>query len=240
MAAKYAMADWRDLHVSFKEDFIDHNSKYQCIQIPLIVSIRSMHPSSVEMRIRQTAALKAHIERLLAPATVMDCWQMSTKTCDNVKRSAAGKTSCPPRIGEIPSCSQQSNLVAHLACAVLEGSKMLLDDAAPKVSWSDDLEQHKPNGRYRDLSELQNHCEVYGHLTSHRLRQNAILKSFLYLAGSSCTSDGQEKNRSYNNIAKILIRVINNLSHAHGETAYNVCAAIAGEAPTCIETKKQS
>jgi hypothetical protein len=234
------MTDWRNLHVSFKEHCIDNNSKDQCIQIPLVVSIRSMHPSSVEMRIRQTAALKAHIERLLAPATVMDCWQMSTETCDNVRRSMTGKTSRPPRIDEIPSCRQQSNLVAHLACAVLEGSKMLLDDEVPKVSWSDDLEQHKPIGRYPDLSELRTHCEVYGHLTSHRLRQNAILKSFLYLAGSSCTPDGQEGSRSYNNIAKILIRVINNLSHAHGETAYNICAAIAGKAPTCIETKKQN
>jgi hypothetical protein len=234
------MTDWRNLHVCFKEHCIDNNSKDRCIQIPLVVSIRSMHPSSVEMRIRQTAALKAHIERLLAPATVMDCWQMSTETCDHVKRSMTGKTSRPPRIDEIPSCSQQSNLVAHLPCAVLEGSKMLLDDEVPKVSLSDDLEQHKPIGRYPDLSELQTHCEVYGHLTSHRLRQNAILKSFLYLAGSSCTPDGQEGSRSYNNIAKILIRVINNLSHAHGETAYNICAAIAGEAPTCIETKKQN
>jgi hypothetical protein len=234
------MADWRNLHVSFKENCINYNSEFQCIQIPLVVSIRGMHLSSVEMRIRQTAVLKAHIERLLAPATVTDCWQMSTKTCDKVKRSTAGKPSCPPRIDEIPSCSQQSSFVAHLACAILEGSKVLLDDAAPKTSWSDDLEQHKPIGRYPDLSELRIHCELYGHLTSHRLRQNAILKSFLYLAGSNCTPDGGDGSRSYNNVAKILIRVINNLSHAHGETAYNVCAAIAGEAPTRIETKKQN
>jgi hypothetical protein len=33
--------------------------------------------------------------------------------------------------------------------------------------------------------------------------------------------------------------VINNLSHAHSDTAYNVCAAIAGKARTYIETKKQ-
>lgn len=234
------MADWRNLHVSFKEHCIDHNSKDQCIQIPLVVSVRSMHPSSVRMRICQTEALKAHIERLLAPATVMDCWQISTKTCDNVKRSTVGKTSCQPHVGETPSCSQQSNLVAHLACAILEGSKMLLDDEAPKVSWSDDLEQHKPIGRYPDLSELRTHCEVYGQLTSHRLRQISILKSFLYLAGSSYAPDGQEMSRSYNNIAKILIHVTNNLSHAYGETAYNVCAAIAGEAPTWIEIKKQN
>lgn len=234
------MADWRTLHVSFKEHCIDHNSKDQCIQIPLVVSIRSEHPSSVEMRLLQTAALKAHIERMLAPATVMDCWQMSTKTCDNVKRSTTGKSGSPPRIDETSPCSQQSNLVTHLACAVLEGSKMLLDDEVPKVSWSDDLEQHKPNGVYPDLSQLGTHCEVYGQLTSHRLRQNAILKSFLYLAGRNRTSEGQEGNRSYNNLAKILISVINNLTHAHGETAYNVCAAIAREAPMSIETEKQN
>jgi len=233
------MTDWRNLHVSFKEHCIDHNSKDQCIQIPLVVSVRSMYPSSVEMRICQTEALKAHIERLLAPATVMDCWQVSTKTCDNIKRNTIGKTNCQPHVGETPSCSRQPNVVAHLACAVLEGSKMLLDDEAPKVSWSDDLEQHKPIGRYPDLSELRSHCEVYGHLTSHRLRQNAILKSFLYLADSSCTLDGQEGSQYYNKIAKILIRVINNLSRAYGEAAYNVCAAIAGEAPTCKKIEKR-
>lgn len=232
------MADWRNLHVSFKENSIDHSNKDQCIQIPLVVSIRSMHPSSVETRLRQTAALKARIERLLAPATVMDCWQISTQTRGDVKNSPTAKTSRPPRIDETPSRSPQSNLAAHLACAVLEGSKILLDDEAPKVSWSDDLEQHKPNGRYPDLSELRTHCEVYGHLTSHRLRQNAILKSFPCLAENDRIAAGQEGSRSYNDIAKILIRVINNLSHAHGKTAYNVFAAIAGEAHICIEIQQ--
>jgi hypothetical protein len=218
------MAELRTLHVSFKEYCIDHSSKDQRIQIPLVVSVRNMHPSSVEMRVSQTAALKAHIERLLAPATVMDCWQMPTETCGKTKGSMTGKANRPPRIDDTPSCSQQANLVAHLACAVLEGSKILLDDKVPKVSWSDNL---------------RTQCEVYGHLTSHRLRQNAILKGFLYLAGSSCISDGQKRSRSYNNLAKILISVINNLSHAHSDTAYNVCAAIAGKARTYIETKKQ-
>jgi hypothetical protein len=233
------MAEFRTLHVSFKEYCIDHSSKDQRIQIPLVVSVRNMHPSSVEMRVSQAAALKAHIERLLAPATVMDCWQMPTETCGKPKRSMTGKANRPPRIDDTPSCSQQANLVAHLACAVLEGSKILLDDKVPKVSWSDNLERHKPNGTYPDLSELRTQCEVYGHLTSHRLRQNCILKGFLYLAGSSCILDGQKRSRSYNKLAKILISVINNLSHAHGDSAYNVCAAIAGKARTYIETKKR-
>lgn len=231
------MAEWRTLHLSFKEHCIDQNIRDQRIQIPLVVSMRNVHPSSVEMRVRQTAALKAHIERLLAPATVMDCWQISTETCDKTEKSTTGKTDRSPRIDKTPSCSQRANLVDHLAYAILQGSKVLLDDEVPKVSWSDDLEQHKPNGRYPDLSELRTKCEVYGHLTSQRLRQNAILESFLHLAGSSCISDGQEGSRSYKNLAKILILVTNNLSRAHGETAYNVCAAIAGKVLTCIETR---
>lgn len=233
------MAEKRALHVSFKEHCIEHNSKDERIYIPLVVSIRNEHPSSAEMRVRQTVALKTQIARLLAPATVMDCWQMQPKPRDITKRSTTRKTSCPPRIDETQSCDQQANLVARLACAVLEGSRMLLNDEVPKVNWSDDLERHKPNGRCPDLSRLRTQCEVYGHLASHRLRQNTILESFLHLAGGSSMSDGEVASRSFNNLAKILVRVINNLSRAHGETAYNICAAIAGGLPTCSKINKQ-
>lgn len=235
------MAEWRALHISFKEHFIQHNSKDERIHIPLVVSIRNEDPSSVEMRVRQTVALKAHIARLLAPATVMDCWQMRTEPCDFTRSTTAGKVYRPARVDEgTRSNRQQASLVSHLACAVLEGSRTLLNDKAPKLTWSDDLEEHKPNEGYLDLSKLWTQCEVYGQLTSHRLRQNTILKSFLHLAGDSgLVSDEKMGSRSFSSLARILVRVINNLSHVHGETAYNVCAAIAGGLPTYSKINNQ-
>lgn len=231
------MADWRTLHVSFTEPCIDRNSRDQRIRIPLVVSISSERPLSVETRLLETAALKAHIEKLLAPATLMDCWQISAETCDTVSGLKRERATQPRRSDEKFFRSQQWTLASHLACAVLEGSKMLQDDEMPKIRWSDDLEQHKPSGRHSDLSELRMRSELYGHFTSHRLRQNAILESFLCLANGTCILNRKEENRSYKNITKILISVINSLSQAHGETAYNVCAALAGEAYLGIKSE---
>lgn len=237
VVAKCVMIDWRTLHVSFKEPCIDRNSRDERIHVPLVVSISSGRPLSVEMRLLETAALKAHIEKLLAPATLMDCWQISADTCDAVEKLKRERTSPPRHTDGNPFRSQQWPLASHLACAILEGSKILQDDGMPKIRWSDDLEQHKPSGKYSDLSELRTRCKLYGLFTSHRLRQNAILKSFLCLTNGACILDSKEENRSYNKITKILVSVTNSLSQSQGETAYNVCAALAGKVYLCIETK---
>lgn len=236
MAAKSMMMDWRTLHVSFKEPCIDRNSRDERIHVPLVVSISSGRPLSVETRLLETAALKAHIEKLLAPATLMDCWQIPVETRDAVMKTKREKTSPRRHTDENPSRTQQWPLASQLACAILEGSKVLQDDEMPKIRWSDDLEQHKPSGKYSDLSELGRCCKLYGRFTSHRLRQNAILKSFLCLANGTCL-DSEEENRSYNKISKILVSVINSLSQAKGETAYNVCAALAGRVHLCVKNK---
>lgn len=236
VVAKSMTIDWRTLHVSFKEPCIDRNSRDERIHVPLVVSISSGRPVSVETRLFETAALKAHIEKLLAPATLMDCWQISGETRDAIAVVKRERTSPRRRTDGNPSRSQQWPLASQLACAIVEGSKVLQDDQVPKIRWSDDLEQHKPSGKYSDLSELRTRCKLYGRFTSHRLRQNAILKSFLCLANGTCL-DSKEENRSYNKITKILVSVTNNLSQVQGETAYNVCAALAGKMYLYVEIK---
>lgn len=236
VVAKSMTIDWRTLHVSFKEPCIDRNSRDERIHVPLVVSISSGRPVSVETRLFETAALKAHIEKRLAPATLMDCWQISGETRDAIAVVKRERTSPRRRTDGNPSRSQQWPLASQLACAIVEGSKVLQDDQVPKIRWSDDLEQHKPTGKYSDLSELRTRCKMYGRFTSHRLRQNAILKSFLCLANGTCL-DSKEENRSYNKITKILVSVTNNLSQAQGETAYNVCAALAGKMYLYVEIK---
>jgi hypothetical protein len=230
------MIDWRTLHVTFKEPCIDRDSQDERIHVPLVVSISSGRPFSAETRLLETAALKAHIEKLLAPATLMDCWQISAETRDAATEVKRERTSPRHRTDGDPFRSQQWPLASQLASAILEGSKVLQDDQMPKIRWSDDLEQHKPSGRYSDMSELRTRCKLYGRFTSHRLRQNAILKSFLCLANGTCM-DSKEENRSYNKITKILVSVTNSLSEAQGETAYNVCAALAGKMYLYIEIK---
>jgi hypothetical protein len=214
---------WETLELSFGRNAIEKAIRPPRVVVQFSVSMALDDPSSEEQQVKR---LKQHVSRVLQVRPV----EVKThQSKEHGRKTRRRNNNIRPDSKVTNSTAGKPEPISHIITAIVQGNRVLRSDKSNRIGWRDDLDAFKPVGPSLDGSDLCTRYEIYGDLTSHRLHQTIVLRSFLALSECGRRDQHSEELLLYGKFAKLLAGIMTKLPVKRAAAADYICASLAGE-----------
>lgn len=214
---------WETLELSFDRHVIKKASRPHRVLVQFSVSIALDEQSTEEQQVKR---LKHHVSRVLQTRPVEAKTQQSREHGRKMRRR---NNNIRPDSEVATSTARKPEPISHIITAIVQGNRVLRSDKSNRIGWRDDLDAFKPVGPSLDGFDLCTRYEIYGDLTSHRLHQTIVLRSFLALSECGRRDQHSEELLLYGKFARLLAGIMTKLPIKRAAAADCICASLAGE-----------
>ena len=214
---------WETLELSFGRNEIEKANRPPRVVVHFSISMTLDEQSAEEEQIKR---LKHHVSMVLQIRPVEVKTQQSK---DHNRKPRRRNNIIRPDPKMANSTARKPEPISHIITAIVEGNRVLRSDKSNKIGWRDDLDAFKPVGPSLDGFDLCTRYETYGDLTSHRLHQTIVLRSFLALSECGRRDQHSEELLLYGKFARLLAGIMTKLPVKRAAAADYICASLAGE-----------